>query len=122
VRARPDRVTYRARKFLARYRWQLGADAELKTAPREDPELRADWLRTRARYLMKTGDMPEHDRLRQVSGTMSRRVRPLSPRTLRAGARTRPSKVAADSPLPASFGKPSGKLPDRFRLCSNLRE
>jgi hypothetical protein len=50
------------------------ADTELKSSGREDPELRADWLRIKARYLMKTGDMPAHDRLVEQSVTLYRRV------------------------------------------------
>ena len=49
------------------------ADAEFKAAAREEPALRADWLRTKARYLMKMGDMAEHDRLIEQAVALYRR-------------------------------------------------
>jgi serine/threonine-protein kinase len=61
-------------EFPAAERLLAAADTELKSARREDPEARADWLRIKARYLMKTGDMPEHDHLLEQSVTLYRRV------------------------------------------------
>jgi tetratricopeptide (TPR) repeat protein len=61
-------------EFQAAERLLAAADTELKAARREDPALRADWLRTKARYLMKTGDMAEHDRLVEQAVSLYRRV------------------------------------------------
>ncbi len=61
-------------EFPTAERLLAAADTDLKAAWREDPELRADWMRTKARYLMKTGDMPEHDRLLEQAVTLYRRV------------------------------------------------
>jgi serine/threonine-protein kinase len=61
-------------EFPAAERLLAAADTELKSARHEDPEARADWLRIKARYLMKTGDMPEHDHLLEQSVTLYRRV------------------------------------------------
>jgi serine/threonine-protein kinase len=60
--------------FPAADRLLVAADAQFKAAGREDPELRADWLRIKARYLTKMGDMAEHDRLIEQAVALYRQV------------------------------------------------
>jgi hypothetical protein len=61
-------------EFPAADRLLAAADTELQSSRREDPKLRADWLRIKARYLKKTGDMAEHDRLLERAVALYRRV------------------------------------------------
>jgi serine/threonine-protein kinase len=61
-------------EFPAAERLLASGDTELKGARHEDPELRADWLRIKARYLKKTGDMAQHDRLVEQAVTLYRRA------------------------------------------------
>jgi predicted Ser/Thr protein kinase len=70
------------------------ADAEFKAGGRENPELRAGWLRTKARYLMKMGDMAEHDTLTEQAVALYRRVGRNSPAF--AGALSSLSRVRSE--------------------------
>ena len=62
------------RDFPFAERMLAAADGQFERARREDPELRADWLRVKARYLTKTGDVAEHDRLVEQAVKLYRQV------------------------------------------------